>query len=333
MHPASGYSSRSSVARLAIASRAALLVTLVLLVPAAARAGEVRLGVGVGGNLFSARVVNCNVGDHVIWIWNSGSHSSTSGDSSTVTPNGEWDAGILTGVATNNTAAFSWQATTAGTHLFFCSPHAPPMAGRVIVASSGIDVADLRITEVEYNEPAGHDLVEITNLGTAAGDLGRFRFSIAGGVSVSLPPNTIPMAPNATVTIHTNEAGTNTATDVFLGALGGLNDAAGAVALYVPNTKTGTLLTDKTQIADYVEWGATGQANESTALSAGVWLAGQSAPLVAAGHSIELCLAAAPRGGTGRWFDNPTPNFGGASDNCVTPVRSVTWGRIKTLYR
>jgi len=300
---------------------------------AIARPGEVRMGVGVGGNLFSARVINCNAGDHVIWVWNAGTHTCTSGDSATATGDGKWNSGFLSGVATNNTGAFSWQATGAGVFPFFCNPHAPGMAGRVIAASSGIVVADLRITEVQYNEPSGHDLIEITNLGGTAGDLGRFRISVANAVAVAVVANSVPLAAGATVTIHTNESGTNTATDIFMSGLGALNDANGSVALYVPNTVGGASLNDDTMLADYVEWGATGQPNELTALNAGLWNSGDHAPLVAAGHSIELCPGAAERPGTGVWFDNPTPNFGGAADNCATPVSSTTWGRLKTLYR
>ena len=331
MHPACPALRRTALARRAVSILSILsLVSLAGMSPAA-RAGEVRVGVGVGGNLFSLRAINCNVGDHVIWVWNAGGHTCTSGDSSIGSGNGLWDSGFQSASLTNNTATFSWQATGTGVFLYFCSPHAPPMAGRVIVAGSGIAVADLRITEVQYNEAAGHDLIEVTNLGTVAGDLGRFRISIANGVQVSLPPNTIPISPNGTVTIHTNETGTNTATDVFLSALGALPDAAGSVALYVPNTRN-TSLTDATQLADYVEWGAAGQPNEGTALTANVWTAGESAPVVAAGHSIEFC-AGASNPGTGRWFDNPAPNFNGLADNCATPVRGTTWGRIKTLYR
>src|SRR6267378_4996099 len=247
MHPARTLATHPSILRRRpLRSHGLALGAALTLSPHPALAGEVRVGVGIGGLFFGARVVNCNLGDHVIWVWGAGTHSSTAGDSSTATPNGEWDSGLLSGITTNNTGAFSWQATSVGVHPFFCNPHAPGMAGRVIVASSGIAVADLRITEAQYNEAAGHDLIEITNLGTAAGDLGRFRLSRTAGTGVALAPNTLPIAVNATITIHANEAGTNTANDVFLPTLGALSDAAGSVALYVPNTKAGTSLNDAT---------------------------------------------------------------------------------------
>jgi hypothetical protein len=301
-----------------------------------ALAGEVRMDLSSSlGNVFvdptqagGRRFVNCNVGDHVVWVWVSGAHSCTSGDSSSATPDGKWDS--LTQSATTPGKTFSWQATGAGTFPFFCNPHAPGMAGHIFVATSGIAVSDLRLTEVLYNDAGGLDKIEVTNLGAAAGDLGRYRLSIANGVAQSLAPNSIPIAPGATVTIHTNESGTNTATDVFLSALGNLPDAAGSLALYAPNTKVGTLLTDATQIVDFVQWGSTGNPNEATAIAASVWSGSQAAPAVAAGHSIEFCGTATEH--AGHWYDNATPNFGGLSDNCATPTRTATWGRIKLLY-
>jgi plastocyanin len=308
----------------AASSLKGLIAALVLLVPAAARAGEVR--VNISSNQFTPRAVNCNAGDHVVWIWTGGSHNTVSGDSATSTGDGTWNSGTVLASQT-----FTWQATGSGTFRYFCAAHAPDMAGRVIV-SSGVAVSDLRLTEVQYNEPSGHDLIEITNLGTVAGDLGKYRLSVANNVAVTLAALNIAVAPGATITIHTNEAGTNTATDVFLGALGALNDAAGSVALFAPNTRVPDLA-DETQLIDFVEWGSTGEPNEAVGVSSGMWSSGDSAPVVASGHSIEFCLDAAIRPGSGRWFDNPTPNFGGAADDCSTPVRGTSWGRIKTLYR
>jgi plastocyanin len=315
------------------------LVALALLATQAvsAFAGEVRMDLSSSlGNVFvdptqtgGRRFVNCNFGDHVVWVWVSGAHGCTSGDSETVTPDGHWDSGTQS--ASTPGKSFSWQATGTGSFPFYCNPHAPGMAGHIFVASSGIAVSDLRLTEVLYNDAGGLDKVEVTNMGAANGDLGRYRLSIANGVAQSLAANSIPIAPGGTVTIHTNESGTNTATDVFLPALGNLPDVAGSVALYAPNTKVGTLLTDATQIVDFVQWGTTGNPNEATAISGSVWSGGQAAPAVAAGHTIEFCGGAQQH--AGHWYDNATPNFGGASDNCATPAHTATWGRIKLLYR
>src|SRR5258705_10598028 len=99
----------------------ALLISL-LLAPAA-RAGEVR--VNVSNMVFTPRAVNCNAGDHVVWVWTAGSHSSTSGDSVTVVPDGMWDSGTQTGAAPSNGPTFTWKSSLSpGTFPYFCTPHA-----------------------------------------------------------------------------------------------------------------------------------------------------------------------------------------------------------------
>jgi plastocyanin len=302
------------------------IAAITISLAAVADAGQVR--VTIASNSFTPRAVNANVGDKIVWVWAAGGHTTTSGDSASVAPDGRWDSGFAFSIG----QGFMWRVTGAGTFPYYCSPHAPAMAGRVIVNGSTIAVSDFRITEVQYNEAAGHDRIEITNLGAAAGDLGRYRLSIGAGAATVIPFNNVPVAPGATMTIHTNETGINTATDFFVSAVGNLPDLTGALALYVPAlTATGGLAVAD-QMVDYVEWGAGGGANEATAMVAGFWGAGQSVPTVAVGHSIELCAGPLVHDVT-RWFDNPTPNFSGGADNCATPVRSSTWGRLKALYR
>jgi len=305
------------------------LLTSSLLAPAA-RAGQVR--VNISNFMFSPSAVNCNSGDHVVWVWTGGSHSSTSGDSNTVTPDSRWDSGLQIGAAPSNGASFNWKSTGSGTFLFYCTPHAPAMAGRVIAAASGVPVSDFRISEVLYNAASGSQLIEITNFGAAAGNLGRYRLSIATGVAVSITLDDVAVPAGGTLTIHANASGTNTATDLFLATLPAL-PATGAAALYVPNTKPGaTALTDANQIIDFVQWGAGGGGNEATAVAAAFWGSGAFVPAVAAGHSIEYCDAPLRHGAT-HWYDNPTPNFSGGANNCLTPIRPSSWGRIKSLYR
>jgi plastocyanin len=312
--------------------RIALPMIALALLFSPSRAGEVRFNItgnSVSGT-FSPRTLNLNAGDHVIWVWTGGTHTTTSGDSSTGTadsPN-HWDTPVLVSVAAN-TPAFSWQSSVPEVVPFFCQLHAPLMAGRVVVGS-GISVADFRLSEVQYNEASGHDKFEIMNLGPVIGDLGRYRFA-AGATVVSIVAPSLPIGPGATLTVHTNESGTNTSTDIFLPALGPLDDAAGSVALYAPNTVSPGL-DDPTQIIDFVQWGSGGQANEATAASAAVWTAGSVAPSVAVGHTIEFCGTQGQHAGF--WFDSPTPTFSGAAGNCsAVPTRVTTWGRIKTLYR
>jgi hypothetical protein len=208
------------------------------------------------------------------------------------------------------------------------------MAGTITVQSgSSLPVSDFRITEVLYRAGSGGaDLIEITNMGPAAGDLGRYRIAISGS-NASIPLASVVVPSAGQVTIQPASSGSNTATHIFLPSLTALPDVMGSVALYAPNTVGGqTSLSNATQIIDFVQYGATGQDNEATAIAAGLWTALDFAPSVGTeGHSIEFCGNRSSRGGD-QWSEVSTPNFG-SDGNCITPARQSTWGRIKSLYR
>lgn len=75
--------------------------------------------------------VNAQVGDTVRWVWVNGSHTSTSA----VIPTGAlpWNSPI------NQTIqSFSYKVTRPGEYNYFCTPHAPSMAGTITVTSTGI---------------------------------------------------------------------------------------------------------------------------------------------------------------------------------------------------
>ncbi len=312
-----------------LAAVVAALATALVSSPATpVHAGQVRVSVGVGGFSFSARVVNVNPGDQVCWVWTSGSHSVTSGDSATTVPSGLFESGIHTGWS------MSWKFAS-GVTPYFCAPHAPDMAGRVIVSAAGnIPVPDLHVTEVQFNAPGGQDLVEIGNLGPVAANLGKFRLAVNSTgtpqtLQISAATTDLVLLTGDRVVIHLNATGTNTATDLFLPGSGELPEA-GSVALYVPNqTRTSLALAD--QIADFVQWGSGGQANEAAAVSAGLWAPGAAITGVADGHSIEFC-GQQNQHGAALWSEVSSPNFG-TNGNCATPAGRTTWGRIKTLYR
>lgn len=307
-----------------LAAIALLLVALVALVPFA-RARQLRIS--VANFSFTLGSVTLNQGDHVVWVWTGGFHSVVSGAP------GAQD-GIFDSGSTGSAQTFSWKADRTGTVNYFCGQHLGSMVGDLTLLSSGATagLSDFRITEVQYNVAGNADLIEITNLG-ATGDMGRYRLKISGATVATLPPGagtSISVPAGGKVVIHVGESGTSTATTIFLNLAAGLPDAAGSVALYVPNTQA-TLLTDATQILDYVAWGSGTQENEATATSASLWSTSNAVALVASGHSIEFCGQTGQHGVT-RWYENPTPNFGG-SDNCSTPITPTTWGRLKTLYR
>lgn len=321
-------------------------LALAVLGPSIAQGGQVRVNVGAGGQVFSPYVVNINQGDHVIWVFIAGSHTVTNwtlpGDSTV----GNFDGSIFdsdpggTHFGQNLNTRYTWKSDRTGTLPYTCVPHIQEMTGRVIVSPltvpPTIPMANFRITEVQFNIGGGLDLVEIANLGQAAGDLRSFRLTAIGtGTGSVISTTDFPVPAGGRVIIHTGVAGTNNTPPghIYMPAVGNLNDVAGSVALYAPSTLSfQNALTNKDLILDFVQWGAGGQANETTAGLAGFWTPGTSINNVAATHSIEYCQNPTFDHGVNRWAEIFPPNFGGNSD-CTTPVRSQTWGRLKIIYR
>jgi plastocyanin len=79
-----------------------------------------------------------NAGDSVMWTWNAGGHSTTSGSCSPgCSANGTWDSGVKT--SGNFTQAFP----TAGSFPYFCVVHGSMMQGTIVVqAGQALPVAN-----------------------------------------------------------------------------------------------------------------------------------------------------------------------------------------------
>lgn len=326
-----------SVKPLGAAALALLLSTI--LSATDGRAGQVRVNVGQGGQIILPYVVNINQGDHVVWVWIGAGHTITNWTLPSDSVSSNFDGTIFdsdaggTHFGQASTTRYSWKCDRTGTVPYVCVPHIPAMSARIVVSALPTPVADFRLTEVQFNVAGGQDLIEIANLGGAAGDLRSYRIAVSGsGTGVAIVATDFPVPANGRVTIHTGASGANTATDIFTPAIGNLGDAAGSVSLYVPSSLTPqNALTNKDLMIDFVQWGAPAQANETTAGLAGFWSAGTSLNGVAAGHSIEYCASATLEHGVTRWAEISPPNFGGNSD-CTTPVLGQTWGRLKIIY-
>lgn len=261
-----------------VASLALLVLSSAAALPA--HAGQMR--VDVANLQFTPATVTINHGDHVVWVWKSGLHSATSGTSCTAD-------GIFNSLLQTTAAgvSFSWKSGAQSSVPYFCIQHCDLGMTGEINFGSGVAVSDFCITEVQYNLPSGQDLIEITNHGAAAGNLGDYRLSVQAGTAVTVPLTDLVVPAGSQVVFHCNASGANTATDVYLPALPDL-PSPGSVALYVPNSTSGqTALTDVTQIIDFVQWGQGGEPNEATAAGASLWTAGQFVPAAAAGHSLE----------------------------------------------
>lgn len=318
----------------------AAALALTALVTPWATAKQVRIN--VTNFDFTPRYASLNLGDHAVWVWDNTPHTVTQGDTADVpvtpTPGAalfnSGDAAI-SGSSGPTSATYTWKVTQTGLVEYYCIPHWPSMIGGLDVVASGSSAgSDFRITEVQYNVAGNADLIEITNLG-ATGDIGMYRLKVSGmGASASLIRNgsgkTLPVAAGAKFVIHVGVAGVNDANNLYLSGIAGLPDGAGSVALYAPNA-VNTSLALSSMVIDYVAWGSGSQENETAAVGASMWTAGNNVGVVAAGSSIEFC-GQSGQYGAARWYENPTPNFGGA-DNCLTPTTPTTWGRIKVLYK
>ena len=110
-----------------------------LLMPAAASAATRTVEVGQGGQLrfvddvSHTSTTTIQAGDTVMWTWDNGFHSTTSGGCpGGCTPDGNWDSGEHSGPH-----SFSFVFNTAGTFPYHCSVHGSTMQGSVIVQSAG----------------------------------------------------------------------------------------------------------------------------------------------------------------------------------------------------
>ena len=299
-----------------------------------ANAGQRRVEVGFGGNFFSPSNTTLNVGDHVTWVWAGGGHTVTNGTDPT-DPNAgqDFDSGFLNGA----NQAMTWHCDVLGTIPYYCDPHRTQgMTGSLQVSALGVNVASFRISEVQYNAAGNLDRIEIANLGNDSGDLGRYRIAINGTTAITIPTSSILVLSGATpgrVVIHTNQSGTNTPTSLFMPTIGNLPDI-GSVALYAPTTVAAeVVLTDETQLIDFVQWGAGNQANSATAFLAGVWPAvADFVPAVPAlgDYDLAFCGNSTQRGVS--FWNVAHPNFNSQAI-CATPTQASSWGRIKLLYR
>ncbi|MGB3976544.1 MAG: lamin tail domain-containing protein [bacterium] len=123
--------------------------------------------------------------------------------------------------------------------------------------------------------------------------------------------------PHAFVTIHINTSGMDTDTELFTGPATNMGNSAGYIALFNSNTHgVGT-------IVDYIAYGAGGQTWESTAVSAGIWTAGDFIPISDVdGYSINLCPDGADRDSSINWQISD-PSAGRAND-CAEPTPTPT---------
>jgi hypothetical protein len=301
------------------------LAALVALTGTAA-AGEVFVSVGSPPYSFDPKAAEVLYrGDVVIWTWASDQHTVTSGTNGSVAGNGIFNSNPAGGTRNTGTI-FAWKTDREGAIQYYSagtdfSLH--NMKGTISVPGAGPPVADFRINEVRF-DGVGSNFVEIANLGDAEGDLREFRLGINGGAPFTPWTTSTPLLPGAAVVVPEPAGLAN----------------QGSAALYAPflaGSLPGTGgAADTTMIVDYVEWGPSGgQPLEDAAIRiifpTQIWFAGEFAPQAAAGHSIVRCGTLNDYG-SAAWEESRTPTPGQSND-CVSPARRMTWGRLKIQYR
>jgi plastocyanin len=297
----------------------AIAIAIAATLSTPARAGQVRIDVGAGdGFQFLPASPQLNQGDHVVWVWVSGSHSVTSGT-------GCSPAATVFDAPTGSSTRFSWKSDRSGSVPYVCRPHCGMMAGSITMFGSGIAVSDFRITEAHF---AIQGFIEIANIGSVAGNLGQYRLSIDGAAALLLPQVDIDVPAGGRVTVHLNETGANSNTQVYFQGL--TLPRSGSAALYVPNTVNASL-TAADMMADFVQWGAGGEPLEDVADAANYWTPGDFVEVVADGRSIAYCPTTPGQRGADQWLGIAVPTPG--SVDCTTPVLATSWGRLKILHR
>ena len=169
-----------------------------------------------------------------------------------------------------------------------------PVPGRIV------------INEVLYNpvgSDTGNEFIELYNAGGTSVDITGWQ---VGSDSQYYTLPAFSLSPAAFVVIHWNASGANNANDLYTGSLTNLSNTAGSVFIFNSSTK------NSSTIVDFLEYGAGGQTWESTAVSAGIWTAGNFVGNVSEGHSIERRPKGYDTNSPADFIDqnNPTPGTG-----------------------
>jgi hypothetical protein len=140
------------------------------------------------------------------------------------------------------------------------------------------------INEILY-DPEGSDTgleaIELYNPSAVPADLGGYSLHAGAAGYYTIPP--FILDPAAFVVVHVNAVGSDTPTDLYTGPMNGnMSNTAASVALFYTTTHTAETL------ADFVQYGASGQTWESAAVLAGLWLTDDFALDVDEGDSLNL---------------------------------------------
>lgn len=163
---------------------------------------------------------------------------------------------------------------------------------------------DIKISEVFYDpvgDDTGYEWIELYNSSNSVINLTGYNLFYYTGTYYVFPSFTLNG--KSYVLIHNNCAGLDSENDLYTGTTDSNNmgNTSGSIAIF--NSSTHSSAT----IVDFVQYGADGKTWESSAVSAGIWTAGDFTPDVAIGHSISLKDLTQDNNSSADWVDLGTP--------------------------
>jgi hypothetical protein len=182
--------------------------------------------------------------------------------------------------------------------------------GVIMLELAGIAQSAVVINEVFYDAvgvDTGKEWIELKNTNATPETIAGHDLNAVSGDYYTFPELTVP--PGNFVIIYWRKNGTDetdfsdNVVHLYTGTSGFANmgNTSGFVALFNSTTHSSST------IIDYMEYGAGGQTWENTAVSAGIWTAGDYSLDVDEGHSLEYDDS----GNTGSdWFDQSVPTPG-----------------------
>ena len=202
------------------------------------------------------------------------------------------------------------------------------------VLLTGIAGADAyaQSNQVVFNEilirrsgpnPSVDQLVELKKTGGSSINIGGWVFchefeynAIPGGTSI---PG------NGLLTVHFNQSGVNTATDIYL--QGVTLSTTSDLGLYINGNNFGSA----SNMHAFVQFGGVPAAGrQGVASQAGLWTTNSFVPNPAVGSSVELC-GTGDATSVGSWVSTNSPTIG-AINGCGVATVEASWGRVKSLF-
>ena len=173
--------------------------------------------------------------------------------------------------------------------------------------------------------PTVDQLVELKNTGGFSMNVGGWVFCHEFDYSGATIPNGTTIAGGGLLTLHFNQSGTNTTSDVYFP--GEDLSTTSDLALYINGNNFGSAA----NMHAFIQFGGIpGGGRQSIAAQAGLWTTNAFIPNPAIGASVELCAGDATQ--VTSWIGTSSPTIG-ATNGCGVAIEEVSWGSVKSIFR